>query len=106
VLELGTDGLKLHPLHVVKGTALANDWRRGRYQPLSLDQYVEIAADLVEMAPPEVLFHRITGTASRDILLAPDWCAEKWRVLNAITRELQARRGVRHEALPGRQRNQ
>ena len=79
VLDLGTDGLKLHPLHVVKGTALANDWRRGGYQPLSLEQYVGIASDLVQMAPPEVLIHRITGTASSDILLAPDWCAEKWR---------------------------
>lgn len=106
VLDLGTDGLKLHPLHVVKGTALANDWRRGEYQPLSLEEYVDIAADLVEMTPPEVLFHRITGTASRDILLAPDWCAEKWRVLNAITRELHARRGECDQALPRRQGNQ
>jgi len=91
VLELGTDGLKLHPLHVVKGTTLANDWRRGDYQPLGLDEYVDLAADLVKMTPPAVLYHRITATASRDILLAPDWCAEKWRVLNAITRELHAR---------------
>lgn len=106
VLDLGTDGLKLHPLHVVKGTALANDWRRGGYQPLSLEQYVGIASDLVEMAPPEVLFHRITGTASSDILLAPDWCAEKWRVLNAITRELHSRHCERERALPRRQGNQ
>lgn len=98
VLNLGTDGLKLHPLHVVKGTALANEWRRGGYRPLSLAQYVDIAADLVEATPPEVLFHRITGTASRDILLAPDWCAEKWRVLNAIAQELHARHGGRHNA--------
>lgn len=91
VLELGTDGLKLHPLHVVKGTALANEWRRGEYRPLTLKQYVEIAADLVQMTPPGVPYHRITGTASRDILLAPRWCAEKWRVLNAITRELHVR---------------
>lgn len=91
VLEIGTDGLKVHPLHVVKGTALANEWRRGDYRPLTLEQYVEIAADLVEMTPSEVLYHRITGTASRDILLAPEWCAEKWRVLNSITRELHVR---------------
>jgi radical SAM protein (TIGR01212 family) len=91
VLDLGTDGLKLHPLHVVKGTALANEWRKGDYQPLTLPQYVEIAADLVEMTPPGVVYHRITGTASRDILLAPLWCAEKWRVLNAIASELHQR---------------
>jgi radical SAM protein (TIGR01212 family) len=105
VLELGVDGLKLHPLHVVKGTALANDWRSGGYRPLSMEQYVDIAADLVEMAPPAVLFHRITGTASRDILLAPQWCAQKWPVLNAITRELQSRHGRCPEALPAGQSN-
>ncbi len=91
VLDLGTQGLKLHPLHVVKGTRLANDWRRGEYQPLPLADYVEIAADLVSATPPEVAWHRLTGTASREILLAPLWCAEKWRVLNAIAHELQRR---------------
>lgn len=91
VLELGTQGLKLHPLHVVKGTRLANAWRRGEYQPLTLETYVEIAADLVESSPSNIVWHRLTGTASREILLAPLWCAEKWRVLNAITKELQRR---------------
>jgi radical SAM protein (TIGR01212 family) len=103
VLDLGTDGLKLHPLHVVRGTALAKDWRRGGYRPLSLEEYVSIAADLVEMTPSPVLFHRITGTASHNILLAPDWCAEKWRVLNAITRELHLRHCARDKALSGHQ---
>lgn len=95
VLELGTQGLKLHPLHVVKGTRLANAWRRGEYQPLTLDAYVEIAADLVESSPDDLVWHRLTGTASRDILLAPLWCAEKWRVLNAITQELGRRKKSR-----------
>ncbi len=95
VLDQGTQGLKLHPLHVVKGTQLANAWRRGEYQPLSLDTYVEIAADLVESAPDDVVWHRLTGTAQREILLAPLWCAQKWRVLNAITQELH-RRGKLH----------
>lgn len=91
VLELGVDGLKLHPLHVVKGTQLANQWRRGEYQPLELNEYVSIAADLVEHTPADIIFHRLTGTASPDILLAPAWCARKWLVLNAITQELHER---------------
>ncbi len=98
VLDLGTDGLKLHPLHVVKGTALANAWRRGEYRALTLETYVEIAADLVQATPDEVVWHRLTGTASREILLAPLWCAEKWRVLNAVARELQRRRSQRRVA--------
>ncbi|MCG7977509.1 MAG: TIGR01212 family radical SAM protein [Candidatus Thiodiazotropha endolucinida] len=92
VLELGTDGLKLHPLHVVKGTQLANAWRRGEYRPLTLEAYVGIAADLVQQTPSNVVWHRLTGTASETILLAPLWCARKWLVLNAITTELQRRR--------------
>jgi len=89
VLELGVDGLKLHPLHVVKGTQLANEWRRGEYQPLLLDEYINIATDLIRHTPPEVIFHRVTGTASKQILLAPDWCSQKWLVLNRITDALR-----------------
>ena len=91
VLELGVDGLKLHPLHVVKGTQLANEWRRGDYQPLHLDEYIDIATDLVRQTPPHVIFHRLTATASKNILLAPDWCSRKWLVLNRITDALQQR---------------
>jgi len=99
VLDLGVEGLKLHPLHVVKGTRLANDWRRGAYQPLRLDEYVAITADLIEATPPEIVYHRLTGTASPSILLAPDWCAKKWAVLNAIERELHGRRERRLKAV-------
>jgi len=91
VLADGVDGLKLHPLHVVKGTQLANTWRRGEYQPLEMDEYIRNVADLVEQTPPEIVFHRLTGTAAGSILLAPQWCNQKWRVLNGIAQELQQR---------------
>ncbi len=92
VLDLGVDGLKLHPLHVVKNTLLAKEWGDGLYQPMSLQEYIQIAADVVERTPPEVIFHRLTGTAAVDILLAPEWCSLKWRVLNGIEDELSARK--------------
>jgi len=92
VLELGVDGLKLHPLHVVKGTQLANEWRRGEYQPLALNDYARIAADLIQQTPPEIIFHRLTATASENILLAPGWCSKKWRPLNLIAEELETRK--------------
>ncbi|MDO9224792.1 MAG: TIGR01212 family radical SAM protein [Pseudomonadota bacterium] len=94
VLDIGTDGLKLHPLHVVKGTQLANEWRRGEYQPLPLEEYIQIAADLIERTPWEVLYHRVTGTAPANLLLAPAWCSQKWPVVNAVVAELR-RRGSR-----------
>ena len=89
VLELGVDGLKIHPLHVVKGTQLANQWRHGEYDPLSFDRYVETVVEMVRRTPPEVVYHRLTGTAAESILLAPRWCSWKWRVLNAITRRME-----------------
>jgi len=91
VLELGVDGLKLHPLHIVKGTQLANEWRRGEYKPLSLDEYVQVAADLIQQTPPDIIYHRLTATASEDILLAPGWCSKKWLPLNLIAEELEKR---------------
>lgn len=94
VLELGVDGLKLHPLHVVRGTALANSWRCGEYTPWTMDEYVHTAADLVELTPSEVVYHRLTGTASPRILLAPDWCRHKWQVIDGIA-DLLLQRGTR-----------
>ncbi|HBH35661.1 MAG TPA: TIGR01212 family radical SAM protein, partial [Gammaproteobacteria bacterium] len=88
VLALGVDGLKLHPLHVVKGTQLANQWRRGEYQPLTMDEYIQTAADMIEWTPSEVLYHRVTGTASTEILLSPMWCSKKWAMLNGVEAEL------------------
>lgn len=89
--EGGVSGLKLHPLHVVKGTRLANAWRRGEYRPWSLEDYIHTAADLVELTPAHLVFHRLTGTAPANLLLAPAWCAHKWIVLNGIEHELSAR---------------
>lgn len=88
VLALGVDGLKFHPLHVVKGTQLANEWRRGEYQPLTMQQYVSDVVELIKRTPDNVIFHRLTGTASENVLLAPQWCSKKWQVLNSITTEL------------------
>lgn len=84
VLAHGTDGLKLHPLHVVRNTRLANDWRAGRYQPITRERYVEAAARMIVASPDDMVFHRLTGTARAPLLLAPDWCSEKWSVINAI----------------------
>jgi len=91
VLELGTDGMKLHPLHVVKGTILANQWRHGEYQPMSQEDYIRVAADLIERTPEHIAYHRVTGTCSKNILLAPEWCSQKWSVLNGIEQELRRR---------------
>jgi len=92
VVTLGVEGLKIHPLHIVRGTLLAEEWRSGNYVPLDLSEYVNIVSDLVRRTPPEVVFHRLTGTAESSLLLAPNWCSKKWAVLNAITAELASKK--------------
>ncbi|MFH0933832.1 MAG: hypothetical protein V1879_01360, partial [Pseudomonadota bacterium] len=89
--EVGVDGLKLHPLHVVKHTKRAIEWKRGEYVPLTEADYVRIAADLIERTPDHVAYHRVTGTSPRNILLAPEWASKKWSVLNGIEQELRRR---------------
>lgn len=102
VLGEGVEGLKLHPLHVVRHTQLANQWRRGEYTPMVMDDYLRIAADLIEYTPEDIIFHRVTGTSPRDVLLAPEWCQYKWIVLNgleATLRERGTRQGSRAHLL-------
>ncbi len=75
----------------MKHTLLAHQWRQGEYLPLSREEYISIAANLIERTPENIIYHRVTATASRDVLLAPAWCAEKWNVLNGIEIELRQR---------------
>ncbi|MCU7940306.1 MAG: TIGR01212 family radical SAM protein [gamma proteobacterium symbiont of Bathyaustriella thionipta] len=88
VLETRPEGIKIHPLHIVKGTQIARQWKNGNYQPLTMNEYVDTVINMVKMAPDDMIFHRLTGTASEDLLLAPNWCNKKWLVLNEITRRL------------------
>lgn len=88
VMQEGTQGIKFHPLHVVKGTQLANEWRRGEYNALEFDDYIMQATNLVMHTPLDVIIHRLTATAEQRLLLAPMWCAHKWYVLNAIYERL------------------
>jgi hypothetical protein len=91
VMEYGVDAFKIHPLHVVRNTVLAKQWRDGDYQPLALEDYIETVTEIVIRSPRETIFHRLTGTAQTTLLLAPDWCRYKWLVLNSITKSLQSR---------------
>ncbi len=88
VLETKPKGIKIHPLHIVKGTQIARQWKNGDYQPLSMAEYVDTVVNMVKMAPDDMIYHRLTGTASEDLLLAPDWCSKKWLVLNEITKKI------------------
>lgn len=89
--RLHPDQIKIHLLHVLENTPLANMYRNGDYTPLSLDAYVQIVVDQLELLPPEIVIGRLTGDGAAKDLLAPDWSRRKLAVLNAIDRELYLR---------------
>lgn len=90
--ELGIDGVKLHLLHVMEGTPLAEMYRMQRFPLLDRDEYVGIVCDFLERLDSEITIHRLTGDGIRDHLIAPLWSLQKFEVLNLIDSEM-ARRG-------------
>ncbi len=93
IASLPIDGVKIHPLHVVKGTPLAAEYERGEFRVLSLEEYVRACAEFIEIIPEGVVVHRITGEVEERLLLAPDYClpSMKSRVIAEVVARLEAR---------------
>lgn len=85
------DGIKLHLLHLMTSTKMQRDYHEGRLKLLSMDEYVNIICDQLEIIPKNIVIHRITGDAPRDMLIGPMWSLKKWEVLNAIDKEMERR---------------
>ncbi|MBY7841196.1 TIGR01212 family radical SAM protein [Vibrio fluvialis] len=88
VLTIGTDGIKLHGLHIVEGSTMAKAWRAGKLAAPTLEDYVAIASEMIQRTPPEVVFHRVTSAARRPTLLSPLWCENRWLAMTEIGRRL------------------
>lgn len=95
-VEAGTDGVKFHLLHVLRGTDLEKAYAAGEFQCLTMEEYGHILKQCVHLLPPEVVVHRITGDGAKKDLIAPLWSAEKKRVLNYLNKLLEP------ECMPGR----
>lgn len=82
--QCGVGGVKLHLLHVLKGTDLALEYAAGNVQTLTLEHYISLLEQCLQVLPPEVVIHRLTGDGAKRDLIAPLWSSDKKRVLNAI----------------------
>lgn len=83
-LEAGTDGVKFHLLHVLRGSRLEERYARGEFACLTLEEYGAILKKCVALLPPEIVVHRITGDGARRELVAPLWSLDKKSVLNYL----------------------
>ena len=91
VAELHPEQIKIHLLHVIKGTVMAEMYERGEYTPLDKATYVRLVADALELLPPDVVIARLTGDGMADSLLAPEWSRKKVSVINDIDKLLYER---------------
>ena len=84
VCDSGTTGIKLQLLHVLKGTDLEREYREGRVQVLTEDEYLDILEQCLRVIPDHVVIHRLTGDGDKKLLIAPLWSSDKKHVWNRI----------------------
>lgn len=96
--KLRPDGVKIHLLHVIKGTKMAEIYTAGDYTPLTSQEYIDIVVKQLELLPPETVIERLTGDGDKETLAAPLWSLDKRSVLGGIMKrqkELDSIQGLR-----------
>lgn len=86
--KLRPDGVKIHLMHVIDGTALAEMYRRGEYQPMEKQDYIDTVVKQLELLPPETVIERLTGDGDKSTLLAPLWSRDKISILGSIDKRM------------------
>ncbi|WP_102690991.1 TIGR01212 family radical SAM protein [Rummeliibacillus pycnus] len=91
VAKLDVQAIKIHLLHLLKGTPLVKQYEKGMLELMDQDAYINLVADQLEVIPPEMVVQRITGDGPIDLMIGPMWSVNKWEVLNGIDAELKRR---------------
>ncbi|OGW08731.1 MAG: TIGR01212 family radical SAM protein [Nitrospinae bacterium RIFCSPLOWO2_12_FULL_39_93] len=89
--ESGIDGIKLHHLHILKGTPLEKIYLNKEFNLLDENTYVNLVCDFLECLPHDIIIQRLVGDAPKDRLIAPFWTSNKLDVINAIDKEMERR---------------
>ena len=89
--ERDISGIKLQLLHVLKNTDLVELYEKKTFDILDMMEYIDIIISCLEVLPPDMVIHRVTGDGPRALLLAPLWSLDKRRVLNTLHQEMQRR---------------
>lgn len=87
--EAHVDGVKLHPLYVIEGTALERMYSKGLYEPLTEEQALEFTIAVLETLPPEMVIHRLTSDPHPEELVAPEWMLDRRGVRNRLQRAFE-----------------
>ncbi len=89
ISKLGVFGIKIHSIYVMEGTLLADMYKEKRYTPPTLDEFCDAAAHALGYIDKSIVIHRLTGDCPKDLLLAPEWNKDKYKIIEEITRKMQ-----------------
>ena len=89
ISTLPIQGVKFHLLHLMEGTPMVRLYEKGRLEFLSMEEYVILICKSITMLPEDMVVHRLTGDAPRDLLIGPKWSLKKWEILNTIDNTLK-----------------
>lgn len=94
IAESGAWGIKIHSLHIIKGTPLEKLYEDKKFKIFTLDEYVDIVVTILKFLPDKMVVHRVTGDGKKDEVIEPKWSLNKRKVLNEIEKELKKRESV------------
>ena len=86
--RLGIHSIKIHLLHILKGTRLGEMYENGEFEALEMEDYVDIVCEQLERLPEDVIIQRVTGDGAKDDLIAPLWSLKKFCVMNEIDKKM------------------
>ncbi|WP_297432959.1 TIGR01212 family radical SAM protein [uncultured Cetobacterium sp.] len=94
IVQSGAWGIKIHSLHIIKGTPLERLYNDTNFKVFTLDEYVDIVVTILKLLPDKMVVHRVTGDGKKDEVVEPKWSLNKRKVLNEIEKELKKRENI------------
>lgn len=91
VADMNPEMIKIHMLHILRGTVLGNQYIKEPFDMMTKDEYIDIVVKQIEILPEDMVIARLTGDGLSDDLLAPKWTEKKTIVLNDIDKEMHKR---------------
>ncbi len=89
--SLDIQGIKIHLLHLMKNTVISEQFLQKPFEILTLEKYVEIVCNQLEILNNKIIVHRLTGDSPKEMLIAPLWSLKKFVVINEIDKEMRRR---------------
>jgi radical SAM protein (TIGR01212 family) len=90
VHDMKLAAVKIHPLHIVVGTALAQDYINKEFKLLTFEEYCEAVAEMIKIIGTDIAIERFSGESPSEMLIAPDWCGERDKIIATVEKLLDS----------------